>query len=105
MQNHVKKAKKIIAENLYCVIASADLDGRPWVSPVFFNFDKDYNIYWESFKDSTHSKLIRKNPRVAIVIFDSRVPEGTGDGIYLHGVAKELKGVELKHGIKSFFGG
>lgn len=71
-------------------IATADKTGEPWISPVVFGYDKNYNLYWFSDKDSKHSKLIAQNPRVAVVIFDSKAPEGTGDGVYIVGKAKQL---------------
>ena len=90
MLKGVDKAKKIIKDNIYCVIASSSKDGKPWISPVFYGYDEDYNIYWISDKDSRHSKLIRNNPQVAIVIFNSQAPEGKGDGVYFEAMAKEI---------------
>ncbi len=90
MNEHVQKAKKIISENIYCVIATSSLDSRPWISPVFFAYDSKFNLYWISNKDAHHSDLVRKNQNIAIVIFNSRAPEGEGDGVYFEAVAKEL---------------
>lgn len=72
-------------------IATASVDGKPWISPVFFAYDESYNLYWVSNKNALHSKLIRANGRVAIVIFDSRAPEGEGDGVYFEAIAEEMK--------------
>jgi nitroimidazol reductase NimA-like FMN-containing flavoprotein (pyridoxamine 5'-phosphate oxidase superfamily) len=84
------KAKKIIDDNIYCVISSSSKDGKPWISPVFYGYDEDYNIYWISDKDSRHSELIRTNPQVAIVIFNSQAPEGEGDGVYFEANVEEI---------------
>lgn len=86
----VERAKQIIAGNIYMTIATASLDGRPWISPVFFASDAHYNLFWVSNKDSLHSNLIRRNRQVAIVVFDSRAPEGEGDGVYFEADAFEL---------------
>ncbi len=86
----VSKAKKIITENIYMTIATASKAGKPWISPVFFVCDYKYNLYWVSNKDSLHSNLVRKNPQIAIVIFDSSIPEGKGDGVYFEAKGKEL---------------
>ncbi len=83
-------ARKIIKDNIYMTIATADKSGEPWISPVVFGYDEDYNLYWMSDKNSKHSKLISQNNKVAIVIFDSKAPEGTGDGVYTVGRAAEL---------------
>lgn len=85
-----KKAKEIIAKNIYLTVATTSLDGRPWISPVFFAYDADYNLFWVSNKDAKHSGLVRNNAQVAIVIFDSSVPEGEGDGVYFEAHVEEL---------------
>ena len=87
----LESAKQIISENIYMTIASASSDGKPWISPVFFAYDEFYNLYWVSNKHSKHSTLIRSNPDVAIVIFDSRAPEGEGDGVYFEAVVEEAR--------------
>ena len=101
MDKYIQKAKQIIAENIYMTIATASLDGKPWISPVFFAYDEKYNLYWVSNKDSRHSILIRKNPQVAIAIFDSSAAEGDGDGVYFEAKVTELKSIdEIKEAMK-----
>ena len=90
MNDRVQKARQIISENIYMTIASSSKDGKPWISPVFYAYDENYNLFWVSNKDSLHSNLIRKNPQVAIVIFNSSATEGNGDGVYFEAVAIEL---------------
>lgn len=85
-----KLAKKIIEKILYITIASVTPEGLPWNSPVYLAYDKNYNFYWASWKDNQHSKNIRNNPNVYIVIYDSTVPEGTGQGVYIQAKAYEL---------------
>ncbi len=72
--DYTKKAKEIIENNIYCTVATSTKDGKPWISPVFFGYDENYNIYWVSDKNAKHSELIRNNPSVAIVIFNSQAP-------------------------------
>lgn len=72
------------------VVASASKDGIPWVSPVFFAYDADYNLYWISYKLADHSELLRANPKASIVIFDSSAQEGDGDGVYFQCDVEEL---------------
>ncbi|MFI5240683.1 MAG: pyridoxamine 5'-phosphate oxidase family protein [Candidatus Saccharimonadia bacterium] len=88
--NDIKAAKRIIAENIYMTIATATKDGVPWISPGFFAYDSDYRLYWVSNKNAKHSVLVRENPSVAIVIFDSKAPEGEGDGVYFEAKIEEL---------------
>lgn len=88
--SHSKKAAEIINRILYITIATASKDGQPWNSPVYSAFDKDLNFYWSSDKDSQHSKNIRENKNVFLAIYDSTVPEGTGEGVYIKAEAYEL---------------
>ncbi|MDP3965092.1 MAG: pyridoxamine 5'-phosphate oxidase family protein [bacterium] len=94
MNQYSTKAREILEQNFYCTVATASKDGVPWVSPVFFAYDEQYRIYWVSNKDAKHSLLIRENPRVALVVFNSTAPEGEGDGVYIEAAATELKAAE-----------
>src|SRR5258708_6609504 len=78
-----EKAKKIIEKILYITIATASNDGMPWNSPVYSAFDEDYNFYWASDQNGQHSKNIAENNKIFIVIYDSTVPEGMGEGVYM----------------------
>lgn len=101
MDEYIEKAKKIISENIYMTIATATKDGRPWISPVFFAYNENYNLFWVSNKDSLHSRLVRDNPQVAIVIFNSQAPEGEGDGVYFESTVIELEDKnEIKQAIE-----
>ena len=88
--SNVKKARGIIEKILYITIATASKDGKPWNSPVYSAFDEDYNFYWASWRENQHSKNIKENNQVFIVIYDSTVPEGTGEGVYIKAKAYEL---------------
>ena len=84
-------------------ISTASTDGKPWISPVFFVYDKNYNLYWYSNKKARHSKLIEENPQAAIVIFDSSAPEGKGDGVYFEANVTELRNeTDIKEAMKLF---
>jgi nitroimidazol reductase NimA-like FMN-containing flavoprotein (pyridoxamine 5'-phosphate oxidase superfamily) len=98
-----EQARTIIQENIYCTIATATREGKPWISPIFFAYDEAFNMYWASNKASLHSELIRQNPRIAIVIFNSQAPEGEGDGVYMEATAQELSETdEVQKGIALF---
>jgi nitroimidazol reductase NimA-like FMN-containing flavoprotein (pyridoxamine 5'-phosphate oxidase superfamily) len=83
-------AKEIIEKILYVTVATVDENGQPWNSPVYSAYDEDYNFYWASWKDNQRSKNIRANSKVFLVIYDSTVPEGTGEGVYIQALATEL---------------
>jgi len=100
-----EEAKQIVKQNLYLCLATVKLDNTPWVSPVYFNYDENFTLYWRSGKDSLHSQLITKNSHVAIAIFNSQVPWGTGTGVYLEAIAAEVPPKELTKALKAFYGG
>ncbi len=88
--HHNKRASEIIKEIKYITIASISADGQPWNTPVYSAFDKELNFYWFSDKNSQHSQNVRSNNKVLLVIYDSTVPEGTGEGVYVKATVSEL---------------
>jgi Pyridoxamine 5'-phosphate oxidase len=97
-------ARSIIDANLYMTLGTADEDGQPWVSPVFYASRGDREFYWVSSTEATHSRNLASRARVSIVIFDSRVPAYTGQAVYMLGVAEELAGAEVDRGIEVYPG-
>ncbi|MBI2888685.1 MAG: pyridoxamine 5'-phosphate oxidase family protein [Candidatus Liptonbacteria bacterium] len=96
-----KRAKEIIEKILYITIASVTPDGKPWSSPVYSAYDKkNYTFYWVSPVTTQHTKNIAAHPEVFLVIYDSTVPEGTGEGVYIQARAEEVKDeAEMRHAI------
>ena len=94
MTDYIQQAKEIIEANVYMTICTVSPEGNPWVSPVFFVYDDQYNLFWVSNKDARHSQYVSNNKKVAIVIFDSSAVVGTGDGVYFESEAGELSDVE-----------
>jgi len=90
MKDFNKRAREIIEKILYITIASVSKEGLPLNTPVFSAYDKDYNFYWGSRKDSHHSQNVRSTDYVALVIYDSTVEAGTGEGVYVRAKVKEL---------------
>lgn len=93
-EHHNKRAAEIVKEILYITIASVSADGQPWNTPVYSAFDKDLNFYWFSDKNSQHSQNVRSNDKVLLVIYNSTVPEGTGEGVYVKATVSELNDPE-----------
>ncbi|WP_052226414.1 pyridoxamine 5'-phosphate oxidase family protein [Microbacterium mangrovi] len=73
---------RILMENRYCVLGTADAAGRPWVSPVFFAQLDDDRICWVSDPAARHSQNILSHAAVAITVFDSTVPVGRAEAAY-----------------------
>ncbi len=89
-ERYLQSAIEILKKIHYITIATVCDDGSPWNSPVSASFDAELNFFWGSSPDNTHSRNIRHNGKVFVVIFDSTVPEGTGEGLYLKGETTEL---------------
>ena len=95
---HATAARKIIDANLYMVLGTADDAGRPWASPVYFAVAGDR----VSSPMARHSRNIVARPDIGIVIFDSGVPIGAGQGIYMVAVAEQVPDGELDRDIQIF---
>jgi uncharacterized protein YhbP (UPF0306 family) len=95
-------ARTVIDSNSYMALGTADASGHPWVSPVWFASEDYRNFHWVSSPDAKHSRNLAAHPEVAIAIFDSSVPVGGAQAVYMKGVATELKGAELELGLEVF---
>ena len=84
------------------VVGTADPSGQPWASPVYFAASKYRDFFWVSEPEATHSINLRDRREVGIVIFDSSVPIGQGQGVYVLGVGRELPAHETSEGIEIF---
>jgi nitroimidazol reductase NimA-like FMN-containing flavoprotein (pyridoxamine 5'-phosphate oxidase superfamily) len=85
-------AKAIIDANLYMVLGTADEHGHSWVSPVYYAPIDHREFLWVSRPETLHSRNLAARPEVSIVIFDSSVPIGTGQGVYMAASAEEVRG-------------
>jgi hypothetical protein len=97
-------ARSIIDSNVYMTLGTADEDGRPWVSPVYYAAAGYAEFYWMSRPAARHSQNLASRPEVSIVIFDSAVPIGTGQAVYMSARAQELAGADIERGIAVYPG-
>ena len=96
------QAKSVIDSNRYMALGTTDGAGHPWVSPVWFASEDYRNFHWVSSPDSKHSANIVARPQVAIAVFDSSVPVGGAQAVYMKGHASELTGDALERGLAVF---
>ncbi len=101
-QDLASVARDIIDSNAYMTLATADENGRPWASPVWYAAEGYAHFYWVSSPEARHSRNLAARPEVGVVIFDSQAPVGTGQGVYMSAIAEELAGTELDLGIGVF---
>ncbi|ADB34038.1 pyridoxamine 5'-phosphate oxidase-related FMN- binding protein [Kribbella flavida DSM 17836] len=96
MTDHAALARQLIDDNLYLALGTADADGKPWVSPVYF-VPQDYrHFYWVSSPDTRHSGNIAARPEVSLAIFDSRVAVGKAQALYVEATAARISDDELE---------
>ncbi len=84
--------REIIDANLYMVLGTADRDGRPWATPVYFAPVSYREFLWVSEPDAQHSRNIEARRQLSIVIFDSTAAINTGQAVYMSAEAEELTG-------------
>jgi hypothetical protein len=97
-------ARAIIDANRYMTLATADREGRPWASPVFYAAADYTEFYWISAPEATHSQNLARRPQTSIVIFDSRAPEGAGQAVYMSALAEQVAARDLDRGLAVYPG-
>jgi nitroimidazol reductase NimA-like FMN-containing flavoprotein (pyridoxamine 5'-phosphate oxidase superfamily) len=95
-------ARAIIDATLYLTLGTADADGHPWTSPVYFAPGGEQTFYWMSATDARHSRHIAERPQVSLVIFDSTVAPYQGRALYAVGEARELSGSDLDRALVAY---
>ena len=95
-------ARAIVDAGSYMTLATADGDGLPWASPVWFAPAEYREFFWVSDPEARHSRNLAVRPQLAIVIFDSTVTPGDGQAVYMAAVAEQLEGAEREAGMRVF---
>ena len=95
-------ARAIVDAGRYMTLGTADADGRPWVSPVWYAHEDARTFIWVSDPGTRHSFNIAARPDVSLVIFDSHAELGEGQGVYVRAVAEQLDGDEAVRAIAVF---
>ncbi|WP_030158129.1 pyridoxamine 5'-phosphate oxidase family protein [Glycomyces sp. NRRL B-16210] len=88
-------ARDIVDANKYMTLATADEDGSPWASPVFFTPKGYGELYWVSSPTARHSLNLAERSAVAIVVFDSQAAIGEAGAVYMRGDAAEVPEEEI----------
>jgi nitroimidazol reductase NimA-like FMN-containing flavoprotein (pyridoxamine 5'-phosphate oxidase superfamily) len=96
------QARDILVANRFMVLSTADADGRPWVSPVWFASEDGFVFLWISKPDARHSRNIAVRSEIAIVVFDSSVYPGDAKALYVDAVAQRLDGAERDAAIAAY---
>ena len=86
-------AESIVDSNRFMTLATADRDGLPWASPVWYAPVGYGEFLWVSSPEARHSRNLAVRPDLAIVIFDSH-EAGGWKALYLSATAEQLEDVE-----------
>lgn len=78
----------------YCSIATVDKTGV-WVNPVYFAWDKDFNLYFISMPHVRHMQNITDSSKVAVAIYKTE-QHGEVIGIQIEGQAEILQSEQDK---------
>jgi len=89
-EHHQQRAQEIVRRLLYVTVATASSGGEPWNSPVYSAYDDHANFYWTSSPRAQHSRNIDQNGKAFLAIYDSTVPVGKGEGVYVEATAAAL---------------
>ena len=92
-------AETIVDSNRFMTLATADGEGLPWASPVWYAPSEYREFYWVSSPEARHSRNLAVRPELAIVIFDSH-EAGGWKALYQSAVADQLEDVD--EGIEIF---
>ena len=97
-------ARRVIDDNHFMVLGTAQPNGTPRVSPVFYNHVGYQDFYWISSPRAQHSRNVAAQPRVEIVIYDSHVDPGPGtSAVYLGATAAQVPDTELASAVEAAF--
>jgi nitroimidazol reductase NimA-like FMN-containing flavoprotein (pyridoxamine 5'-phosphate oxidase superfamily) len=95
--------REIVDAGAYMVLGTADADGRPWASPVWYAPEGYGEFFWVSSPEVRHSRNIAVRPEIGIVVFDSHQPVSTGQAVYMAAVAAEVTdAAEQERGMEVF---
>jgi hypothetical protein len=95
-------AERVLTGTRYVVVSTADEDGRPWATPVWFAREGRTEFYWVSDPDARHSRNIAARGDVALVVFDSQVPVGEASAFYARAQAAVVPAGEVAAGLAVF---
>jgi hypothetical protein len=100
MTDNNAHARAVLEQTSYAVLATADADGHPWATPVWFAAEGLDRVYWLSWPGSHHSLLIEQRPEIAFTVFDSTVVPNQGTAFYATARAQRCPDDYLDHGIR-----
>ncbi|GAB3752542.1 pyridoxamine 5'-phosphate oxidase family protein [Microlunatus parietis] len=96
-----QQAERVLAGTRYLVLSTADADGNPWATPVWYARDGQ-RFFWVSRPSARHSANLEVRTEAALVVFDSQVPVGGASAYYAKVTAGQVAPDDLADGIAIF---
>jgi hypothetical protein len=100
MTDNNAHARAVLDGTCYAVLATADADGTPWATPVWFAHDGLDRLYWLSWPGSRHSQLIEQRPCIALTVFDSNAVPNEGTAFYATAHARQCPDDQVDDGLR-----
>jgi len=95
-------SRQLIDHEQYLILATADRDGQPRASPLWYAHADYREFLWVSSPDARHSRNIEVRPEVSIVIFDSSAPPTSAQAVYITGAAEVMSGSGLDRSVEIY---
>jgi pyridoxine/pyridoxamine 5'-phosphate oxidase len=102
MTDATTAARALIDGSRYMTLATADADGRPWASPVWFAHEDYAEFLWVSRPDARHSLNIEVRSSVALVVFDSTVAPQDARAVYIEAEVGEADAEALDRAVGAY---
>jgi uncharacterized protein YhbP (UPF0306 family) len=88
-----KRVLRLLQENTLCSLATVRRNNHAHISPVYFCYSEDLELYFLSDPRSLHCQNLLTNASMAVTIFDSSQKWGRDDrGMQFFGMCSEAKG-------------
>ena len=92
-------ARALVDANSSMTLATADAEGAPWASPVWFAHEQYETFLWMSQPGARHSRNIAARREIAIVIFNSTVSPRQRNAVYVEAAAAIVPDAELEDAV------
>jgi nitroimidazol reductase NimA-like FMN-containing flavoprotein (pyridoxamine 5'-phosphate oxidase superfamily) len=101
-ESRTDAARRILDANSYATLATADADGRPWATPVWFAELGLRQFMWLSRTTRRHSRNLAQRAEIALVVFDSTAPVSAGNAVYVEAAAAQVPDTDLADALPAF---
>jgi nitroimidazol reductase NimA-like FMN-containing flavoprotein (pyridoxamine 5'-phosphate oxidase superfamily) len=102
LHSDAELARQVIETGRYLVLASADAEGHPWPTPVWYARD-GRDFIWVSWPQARHSNNLGVRSAVGFVIFETPVPvEGRTRAVYAEATAGEVPEADRERCLTAF---